>query len=386
MKKITLLINSLTSGGAEKVLSLLITELNRQHYEVTLISIEKESFYTVPDGVERLYLSSLKTDDSAIKKLLYLPLLAWRLKRYIKESGVTLIQSHMYRANYINILAKIFGAKHTVQVVEVTNINSFKLPLLTKKINLKLIEWLYPHIDLIVFLAERMKLDFFQHLPLDKPFAVINNPYDIEKIERLCGEEVDNFSFEDEKRYLVTVGRLDRQKNQQGIIEILNELDSSVELLVVGDGVLKEDLERKIDELKLKGRVHLLGNQRNPFKYIRHSDIFILNSREEGFPNVLVEAMLCGTAVISTDCISGPREILAPKSDILFQLKEGYEEAENGLLTPVDDGESLVQAINRLLSDPLLKETYEVKAKEDAKNYSLEKIIEKYKDVLECVE
>ena len=386
MKKITLLINSLTSGGAEKVLSLLITELNRQHYEVTLISIEKESFYTVPDEVERLYLSSLKTDDSAIKKLLYLPLLAWRLKRYIKESGVTLIQSHMYRANYINILAKIFGAKHTVQVVEVTNINSFKLPLLTKKINLKLIEWLYPHIDLIVFLAERMKLDFFQHLPLDKPFAVINNPYDIEKIERLCGEEVDNFSFEDEKRYLVTVGRLDRQKNQQGIIEILNELDSSVELLVVGDGVLKEDLERKIDELNLKGRVHLLGNQRNPFKYIRHSDIFILNSREEGFPNVLVEAMLCGTAVISTDCISGPREILAPKSDILFQLKEGYEEAENGLLTPVDDGESLVQAINRLLSDPLLKEAYEVKAKEDAKNYSLEKIIEKYKDVLECVE
>ena len=386
MKKITLLINSLTSGGAEKVLSLLITELNRQHYEVTLISIEKESFYMVPDGVERLYLSSLKTDDSAIKKLLYLPLLAWRLKRYIKESGVTLIQSHMYRANYINILAKIFGAKHTVQVVEVTNINSFKLPLLTKKINLKLIEWLYPHIDLIVFLAERMKLDFFQHLPLDKPFAVINNPYDIEKIERLCGEEIDNFSFEDEKRYLVTVGRLDRQKNQQGIIEILNELDSSVELLVVGDGVLKEDLERKVDELNLKDRVHLLGNQRNPFKYIRHSDIFILNSREEGFPNVLVEAMLCGTAVISTDCISGPREILAPKSDILFQLKEGYEEAENGLLTPVDDGESLVQAINRLLSDPLLKEAYEVKAKEDAKNYSLEKIIEKYKDVLECVE
>ena len=386
MKNITLLINSLTSGGAEKVLSVLITELVRQNHKVTLLSIEDKNFYTIPDEVERVYLSSLKTDDSAIKKLLYLPLLAWRLKKYIKENGVTLIQSHMYRANYINILAKIFGSKHTVQVVEVTNINSFKVPLLTKKINLKLIEWLYPHIDLIVFLAERMKVDFFQHLPLEKPSVVINNPYDIEKIERLCGEEVDNFSFEDEKRYLVTVGRLDKQKNQQGIIEILNELDSDVELLVVGDGTSKEHLESRIDALNLKGRVHLLGNQSNPFKYIRHSDMFILNSREEGFPNVLVEAMLCGTAVISTDCISGPREILAPKSDILFQLKEGYEEAENGLLIPVDNSESLVQAINRLLSDPLLKEEYESKAKEDAKNYSLENIIKKYKDVLECVE
>jgi len=386
MKNITLLINSLTSGGAEKVLSVLITELVRQNHKVTLLSIENKNFYTIPDEVERVYLSSLKTDDSAIKKLLYLPLLAWRLKKYIKENGVTLIQSHMYRANYINILAKIFGSKHTVQVVEVTNINSFKVPLLTKKINLKLIEWLYPHIDLIVFLAERMKVDFFQHLPLEKPSVVINNPYDIEKIERLCGEEVDNFSFEDEKRYLVTVGRLDKQKNQQGIIEILNELDSDVELLVVGDGTSKEHLESRIDALNLKGRVHLLGNQSNPFKYIRHSDMFILNSREEGFPNVLVEAMLCGTAVISTDCISGPREILAPKSDILFQLKEGYEEAENGLLIPVDNSESLVQAINRLLSDPLLKEEYESKAKEDAKNYSLENIIKKYKDVLECVE
>jgi N-acetylgalactosamine-N,N'-diacetylbacillosaminyl-diphospho-undecaprenol 4-alpha-N-acetylgalactosaminyltransferase len=128
-----------------------------------------------------------------------------------------------------------------------------------------------------------------------------------------------------------------------------------------------------------------LGNRDNPFKYIKKSDVFVLASREEGFPNVLIEAMIFGVPVISTDCISGPREILAPKSDIEFQLKDSIEFAENGILYPVDDMNGLVEALDTLFHDSGMRDRYVKKALEKSKEFSVDKIVEKYKGVL-CVE
>jgi hypothetical protein len=115
----------LTSGGAERVLSVIITELIRQNIAVTLLCIEKDNVYTLPKEVNIIYLSKLTKHDSNIKKFLYLPYLALKLKKHIKENNTPLIQSHIYRANFSNLLAKVFGAKHKVEVVEVISINHF---------------------------------------------------------------------------------------------------------------------------------------------------------------------------------------------------------------------------------------------------------------------
>jgi N-acetylgalactosamine-N,N'-diacetylbacillosaminyl-diphospho-undecaprenol 4-alpha-N-acetylgalactosaminyltransferase len=384
-EKITIFLNSLTSGGAEKVVSVVVNRLVRDGHSVELICIERDDFYKVPVEVERVYLSNLKKEDSGLKKLLYLPLLAFKLKKHIKRNNIKLIQSHIYRANFTNIISKLFGSKHKVEVVEVISITFFKKGGLSNKINLFLIKKLYRYADLILFKAQRMKTEFLKNIYYRGENIVINNPYDIERITLLCDEKIDDFIFDEAKKYIVNIGRLEEQKNQITLIESLTKMDKNVELIIMGDGSKREELEEYAKRNALSKRVHLLGNRDNPFKYIKKSDVFVLASREEGFPNVLIEAMICGVPVISTDCISGPREILAPKSDIEFQLKDSIEFAENGILYPVDDMNGLVEALDTLFHDSGMRDRYVKKALEKSKEFSVDKIVEKYKGVL-CVE
>jgi N-acetylgalactosamine-N,N'-diacetylbacillosaminyl-diphospho-undecaprenol 4-alpha-N-acetylgalactosaminyltransferase len=383
-KDVTLFINSLTSGGAERVVSVVITELIKQGFTVELFCIEKDNTYTLPKEVNMVYLSSLTKHDSALKKLLYLPYLALKLKKEIKRKKITLIQSHIYRANFINLLAKFFGSGQQVQVVEVTSINNLMNGGFAKKINFLLIKLLYRHADLVLFKAERMRIEFLKNILYKKNHIVINNPYNIEQIEAMAQIPCEDFTFSKKKEYLITVGRLNREKGIESLLESLLYLNESVELIVVGEGEERTNLEAKIKELNIESRVHLLGKKSNPFQYVARSSLFILPSHGEGFPNVLVEAMICKTAIISTDCISGPREILAPKSDISFQLKERIELAENGILYPVKDTKSLIEAIELLLKDRDLREKYIQKGRIKSKEYALKKIVKKYKEAL-CV-
>ena len=384
MKKVTLFINSLTSGGAERVLSVIVTELVQQNIKVNLLCIEKDNAYVLPKEVNITYLSNLTKYDSSLKKLLYLPYLAFKLKNYIKKNKVPLVQSHIYRANFTNILAKLFGAKHQVQVVEVTSINNLKDGSFSKKINFVLIKLLYKHADLVVFKAQRMKEEFLKNIPKIQKYTVINNPYDINLISSLSKEIVKDFEFHQDKKYIVSVGRLSSEKRFITLISILKELDENIELLLIGEGTEEKSLKEYTHLNKLEKRIHFLGKKENPFKYIQQSNLFVLASKGEGFPNVLVEAMICSTPVISTDCISGPREILAPNTDINFQLKSNIELAHNGILYPVDDQESLKSAIETMLNDKEKQKEYITNGLEKSQEYALKKIIEKYKEAL-CV-
>jgi N-acetylgalactosamine-N,N'-diacetylbacillosaminyl-diphospho-undecaprenol 4-alpha-N-acetylgalactosaminyltransferase len=384
LKKVTLFINSLTSGGAERVLSIIATELVEQNIKVNIICIENDNAYKLPKEVNFTYLSNLTKHDSSLKKLLYLPYLAFKLKKYIKNNQIALLQSHIYRANFTNILAKLFGAKHQVQVVEVTSINNLKDGSFAKKINFALIKLLYKHADLVIFKAQKMKVEFLKNIPEIQKYTVINNPYDINKISSLSQKVVDDFEFQQNKQYIISVGRLSSEKRFITLIKVLKELDKSIELLLIGEGEELENLKEYASSNKLEKRVHFLGRKENPFKYIRHANLFILASEGEGFPNVIVEAMICLTPVISTDCISGPREILAPNTDIDFQLKSHIELAHNGILYPVDNEESLKLAIETMLHDKVKQKEYISNGLEKSQAYALKKIIEQYKEVL-CV-
>ena len=384
MKKITLFINSLTSGGAEKVLSVLITELVAQKFNVELLCIEKDMTQSIPKEVKVIYLSKLTKYDSNIKKFLYLPYLALKLKRDIQKNNIKLIQSHIYRANFINLLAKLFGAKHQAQVVEVTSIGNLMGKALSQKINFFLIKHLYPHADLIIFKAKKMQSEFLKQIPFTGNTIIINNPYNIEQIKKLSSLTINDFTFDKEKKYLLSMGRLNFAKRFDMLIYALNSLEEHVELIIIGEGEEEDNLKRLIQEQNLSSRVHLLGKESNPFSYVKQADIFVLASEGEGFPNVLVEAMICRTAVISTDCISGPREILAPNTDIDYQLSNSIEKAQNGILYPVNNQKLLIDSINLLLNDQTLRNSYESIGEEASKAYALEKIIEQYKEVL-CV-
>lgn len=385
MKQVTLFINSLTSGGAERVLSVIINALVQEDIKVNLLCIENDTAYTLPSEVQITYLSNLSKHDTAFKKLLYLPIVALRLKKYIQQNNIELVQSHIYRANFSNILAKLFGAGHQAQVVEVTSINNLMQGGFAKKINFQLVKRLYKHADLVIFKAERMKEEFLKNIPTTKAYSVINNPYDIEKIQTLAKKhDFENFSFDKEKQYLVTVGRLSAEKRHITLINALKALKETIELIIIGEGAERKMLEKHAQENGLSHRVHFLGKQSNPFQYVQKADIFVLSSEGEGFPNVIVESMICGTPVISTDCISGPREILSPQSNINLQLTSDIELAQNGILYPVDDEKGLLQAINFLVKNQRQQGIYQKNGLLKSQEYALENIIQQYKEIL-CV-
>lgn len=152
----------------------------------------------------------------------------------------------------------------------------------------------------------------------------------------------------------------------------------NAKLILVGGGKEQADLEQLAKDKAVSDRVIFTGFDKNPFRYMSVSDCFVLSSYTEGFPNVLLEALACGLPIISTDCRSGPRELLAPKTDFSFEVKNNYEEAEYGLLTPVNDAVQLAKAMNRMFTDVELRKKLQDKAKTRACEFDIEVIKKVY--------
>lgn len=379
--KITFLINSLTKGGAERVLLTLAERFLIEGYRVTIISLTKNNMYPIPDGLDMVYLSRM-TDSRKLINMIVMPYHAWKLKKYISINRISLVQSHLFRANYVNVLSKVFGSKHIVQVANRSVASRYLSSGANGKVNLFLMRYLYPKADKIICVSYKMLEDLDNLFSFTNKKVVIYNPYDIKKIISSANEKVIEFNFHDEYKYIIAIGRLIPLKRYHEIINVLAKLDRNIELILLGDGEEKNSLKALAQELLVSDRVHFLGRVENPFKFIKRSDLFICASETEGFPNVLVEAMICKTAVISTDCNSGPREILAPKTDVKYQLQDGLEKAEYGVLYPVGDSDRLEEAITLLLNNAELRKYYEKTAYERSQDFSVEKIGLKYKEVI----
>ncbi|KLD97784.1 glycosyltransferase [Aliarcobacter butzleri] len=376
MRKIVILINSLESGGAERVVSNLLNDFV-DRYDCYLILIHKNIFYTLDSRVKILNLNEQK-NLLGIKKFLRLPILAYKLSKLIKEYKFDQVISFLSRSNYINILSNILIKHETI-------INERAMPSLqyeygiNGKINKILIKTLYPRACLCLSNSYGNMMDLKNNFNVVK-IEYIHNLFDIETIEELSKKDIE---FQKKRFTFVTVGRLDSGKNHKLLIEAVK--DFNADLWIIGDGELKEGLQKYINELNLNDKVYLLGKKENPFSFLSKADCFVFSSNYEGFPNVLVEALACGLPIISTDCQSGPREILAPTSNISFQLNDKIEFAEYGVLTPIKNVEKLKEAMNLLINDKNLRKDYGEKGNFRANHFRIKKIIKQYERIL-CVE
>lgn len=207
-----------------------------------------------------------------------------------------------------------------------------------------------------------VKADLVNHYWADsEKISVIYNGIDIERVRRFANDAV---SLEKRGPWIVTACRLGEQKDFSTLLTAFKKVREKrcAKLLLVGDGEKRVAVERIVSDLQLEGEVILTGYQKNPFPYIANADVFVLSSHYEGFGNVLVEAMALGIPVVSTDCPSGPGEII--------------EQGVNGLLTPVGDTEALATAVLGLLEDADWRDRIAQQALQRAEVFSVERMVD----------
>lgn len=374
-KNILILIASLNKGGAEKIVSLILKEFDKdKNLNIQLVMMESGIDYEIPTSIQPKILST--SEKSGIRKLLELPFVAWQLSNYIKENNIDVVMSFLYRPNYVNVMAKFLGAKHKSVINIVSTTSRYLNEGIFGRINLFLIRHLFNKSDLIVSNSYGVSEDLKSLIDVTTKTDVIYNPIDIEEINKeknICKDI--KFDFIKQTQYIISVGRLIPLKRNKDLIEAFDTLqknDNNIELIFLGDGLLKDELIEYCEKLNIQNKVHFLGNVSNPFYYLNNSDLFILNSELEGLPNVLVEAMAVELPVVSSDCKSGPREIL---------VNETY-----GLLYPVGDIKILVEKMKIYLYSNIDKEEIKVKSLTRLQDFDIDKSMAQYKKALDIEE
>jgi len=397
-KQIFFLLNSLAGGGAQVV----AVRLSEYLPVANFILLECDVKYKTDKPI--FFLSNHSTKTSLIIKTLSIPIYAYKLSDFIEKNS--LVVSFLERANFVNIISKLFKRHRAIISVRMDQQRGH---VGLRKLNKLLVRILYPKADLIVAVSHGVKQSLI-NLGIEKEkIKVIYNPYPIDEIRELAKEPLGSYEEIFKHPVLITAGRLTKPKGQWYLLRVfkaLKEKHRDLKLVILGEGELKDYLVELSQELGLKTYVwdrdrlsesfdvYFLGFQKNPFKFMAGSKLFVFPSLWEGFPNALVEAMACDVCVVSSDCRSGPREILAPNTDFSHQTQKP-EFAEYGVLMPVFEvkyksaekplGEKeimWVKTIDKLIEDENLRKSYSEKAKQRAEDFSIEKIVQKWKEVL----
>lgn len=375
-ERLAILIYSMGGGGAERVVSTLLPEFIAR-FDVHLVLFEEIIAFDIY-GVKPHILGGSNRCECGILKLLKLPILAFKYAKFLRKNEITHSFSLMNRPNYINILSRlinlVFGFHAKVIISErATPSLQYEGSGVSAIINRFLIRTLYNFAPTIIANSYGNSLDLVDNFGVSREKVItIHNPFNIKKIVDKATEES---PFAGESRFVfVSVGRLDSGKNHALLISAMEAFKGeNVALYIVGDGELEESLRMQIIESDLSDQVYLSGFKGNPYPYIAGADAFLFGSRYEGFPNVLVEALALGTPVISSDCKSGPREILSFGGE---RLDSGYEVCEYGILVATDDRESMIAAMRLVIAEP--SHFQSAKLKTHAQDFGLREISDSY--------
>ena len=393
------LLNSLAGGGAERV----AVNLSKVLPVEKIFLLEKDVRYEAPQD-KLIFLSTHTLKTSLILKTLYIPIYAKGLSQRIGKNSI--VVSFLERANYVNILAKLYSKHKAFISIHMSQLAGRRWYHPYNFIS----KWLYPKADKVICVSKGIanELKTYYRVPAEK-LTVIYNPIFLDEIKKLSEESLGEYQNIFDSPVLIISGRLTKQKGQWYLLRIFKELkkyNPELKLVILGDGELKSYLVTLSEKLGLKTYVwdrntisdsfdvYFLGFQKNPFKFIAKSKLFLFPSLWEGFGNVLIEAMACKVPVVSSDCKSGPREILAPDTNFEYQT-EKPEFAKYGVLMPVfkvkfkganeplDEIEKMwVEVIGEFLQKKHLTQEYAHKAKERAKDFDIEKIVKDWKKII----
>ncbi|HEO98712.1 MAG: glycosyltransferase [Campylobacterales bacterium] len=335
--KIVQIIRSLKGGGAEKVVQTLakaFVSLGHESIIITLIDQDKENI--VLDGVELIYTSS--------KSLISM----------LKTINADLILAHMKTPQKIlkNVyMDNLFFVIHSTQSERLKQ-RRFLTKILYG-IRIKRLQKLFNGHKLIT-VSKGIADDLVNELNVvPDSLHTIYNPFDRVEIQHKSSEAV-----EIEKPYILHAGRLEKVKRQDMLLKAYAKSNRREDLVILGDGSQLDTLKKLVQKLHLASKVHFLGWKENPYPYIKNAELFVLSSEVEGLPTVLIESLILHTPIVSTNCKSGPEEIL------IGPLKN--------YLVEVNNVDKLAQKINEAMKNkPEIVPEYYLRfdAKEVAKEY-----------------
>jgi glycosyltransferase involved in cell wall biosynthesis len=362
-KKILFMIDSLGGGGAERVLSHILRDLNRDLFEIELFLVIREGVY-LPSVPKDIPIHSIfqSIDRFRFRPLLYLyrfyrrcmlelfkffpPLLAWRSGiKHTYDIGISFCEGH--NTPLLKGKAKYFKKK----------IAWIHVDLRTHKamIRLKDLQKQAPEFDRIYFVSEGAKEGFLELFPEQKGNPVMDivfNPIDYQLIlqEAAIGPEIKSG-----KLTVIAIGRLTLQKRFDKLLNVHKRLlDKGIdhEVWILGEGPDRKNLEIQARKLGIEKSCHFLGFQ-NPYPYLKAADIFAMTSDYEGLPVAVCEAMVLAKPIVST-AVTGPNELL--------------ENGKYGLLTRNNE-DAIEDGLQKMLQQPGLREAFSKKLIENRGNF-----------------
>lgn len=303
-RRVLLVIPSLTGGGAERVFSILLRHLDRCKFELHLAVLQAMGPF-LQDVPKDVVLHDLK-----VSRVRYaLPSIV-RLVRRIRPRAVLSTLGHL---NLVLLLAKALFPRQTRLIVREAAVASSVL--LAESAHPRLYAFLYRHLyrnaDVVVCLSDSMVSDMAEHFDVPQEKLVrIYNRVEAEKVRKTA--TIGGNPYSGAGPHLVAVGRMTRQKGFDVLIDAMPAILAclpAADLTILGEGPLAPELTSQAQRLGLTNAIHFGGFQENPWRYLKHADLFVLPSRYEGTPNVLLEALALGTKVVASDCPGAIREV-----------------------------------------------------------------------------
>ncbi len=389
MDNLAIIITKLNGGGAERCASNLSIELSKK-YNVFLIVFDGTNI-TYPYKGELIDLSVTDSNNIFSRSINVLKRVHM-LRKIKKEEQIKCSISLLDGPNIVNVLSR----RNDRVIVSIRNRLSSEN---VGKLRRHLIRFCSQKADLTVSLSKMVKKDLVDEFGIDgSRIVTIYNHCDPELLHSLAQSTLRPEFIDDDKIYIATMGRLNQQKGQWHLIrafkEVLKDIPGAY-LIIIGEGELKDRLKKIAVDLRIEEHVIFTGYIKNPHKLLQYSEMFVFPSLFEGLGNVLLEALAFNKAIISTDCIAGPREILAPDTsleDTAYKMsKEKY-----GMLVPAMDSKhfnaedpldpsewELVKAIVEMHTNDSLRHTYEKLASERINDFSKENVMKMWEQCIE---
>jgi glycosyltransferase involved in cell wall biosynthesis len=360
--KVLIVRPSLAGGGADRITTTLLQSLSRERFELALAlnRLEGPFLEDVPSDVpiHELGASSLWT--------------AWLpLRRLLRTTRPDVLFSTCGGMNLPASLASLTSPGKRRLVLSERNVLVRDHPW-PKKWSLLLAKGLlYPTADRITAVSQGVKDDLAGRLRLAPGrIRVVYNPVTTPELETLAREQPRHPWLQDGAPVVLAAGRLVPAKGFDLLIRAAAVVRRRhpLRLVILGEGPERPRLLALARELQIADCVDLPGFDKNPFSYMRSCTLFVLSSRYEGLPGVLIQAMACGAPVVATDCPAGPAEIISPGQD--------------GILVPVEDVDALAAEIERLLGDPETRHRLGDSARRSAQRFGRDRVVEAYEQAL----